>query len=125
MKETQSDIMFTISLEDYRVMAKHGAYDFEHLEDQPFIVTIKVQITDGKVNEDLDKTVNYADLQSTIDDILLDSKPIRLMETMAEKMIDRLKSNSLIKKISIRIEKPNAPLPHKGGLAVVEAEWTK
>jgi dihydroneopterin aldolase len=47
------------------------------------------------------------------------------METMAEKMIDRLKSNSLIKKISIRIEKPDAPLPHKGGLAVVEAEWTK
>ena len=85
MKETQSDIMFTISLEDYRVMAKHGAYDFEHLEDQPFIVTIKVQITDGKVNDNLDKTVNYADLQSTIDDILIDSKPIRLMETMAEK----------------------------------------
>jgi len=117
--------MFTISLEEYCVMAKHGAYDFEHLEDQPFIVTIRVQITDGMVNDDLDKTVNYADLQATIDDILLDSLPIRLMETMAERMIERLKSNTLIEKISIRIEKPEAPLPHKGGLAVVEAEWTK
>jgi dihydroneopterin aldolase len=47
------------------------------------------------------------------------------METMAERMIERLKSNTLIEKISIRIEKPEAPLPHKGGLAVVEAEWTK
>jgi len=125
MKEIMSDNMFTISLEEYCVMAKHGAYDFEHLEDQPFIVTIRVQITDGTINDDLDKTVNYADLQATIDDIILDSQPIRLMETMAERMIERLKSNTLIEKISIRIEKPDAPLPHKGGLAVVEAEWTK
>jgi len=117
--------MFTISLEDYCIMAKHGAYDFEHLEDQPFIVTIRVTIAKGRVNDDLDKTVNYADLQATIDDILLDTKPIRLMETMAEKMIDKLKSNALIEKIIIRIEKPEAPLPHKGGLAVVEAEWSK
>ena len=47
------------------------------------------------------------------------------METMAEKMISILKENDVIEKINIRIEKPNAPLPHEGGLAVVEAEWKK
>jgi dihydroneopterin aldolase len=44
---------------------------------------------------------------------------------MAERMIEKLKLNQIIKAISIRIEKPEAPLPHKGGLAVVEAEWAK
>ena len=106
-------------------MAKHGAYDFEHLEDQPFIVTIKVAISGTKINEDLEKTVNYADLQATIDQVILNSEPIRLMETMAEMMIEILKQNQLIQNIYIRIEKPEAPLPHKGGLAVVEAEWSK
>ena len=125
MKETQSDIMFTISLEDYTVMAKHGAYDFEHESNQPFNVTIKVKINQSIIGDDLSKTVNYADLQNTIDTVLLDSKPIRLMETMAEKMIAILKKNQIIEEISIRIEKPDAPLPHAGGLAVVEAEWTK
>ena len=125
MKEIQSDIMFTISLEDYTVMAKHGAYDFEHESNQPFNVTIKVEISPNKINDELSKTVNYADLQNTIDTVLLNSEPIRLMETMAEKMIMILKQNELIEKISIRIEKPNAPLPHEGGLAVVEAEWSK
>ena len=125
MKEMLSDIMFTISLENYTVMAKHGAYDFEHEKKQPFIVTIKVEIKKGQVDEDLDKTVNYADLQTTIDEVLLISKPIRLMETMAERMIAILKLNPLIENIKIRIEKPDAPLPHKGGLAVVEAEWSK
>tara|TARA_S200000501_G_scaffold47588_1_gene38377 strand:- start:4754 stop:5131 length:378 start_codon:yes stop_codon:yes gene_type:complete len=125
MKEIQSDIMFTISLEDYTVMAKHGAYDFEHESNQPFNVTIKVEISQKEINDDLSKTVNYADLQNAIDTVLLNSQPIRLMETMAEKMIMILKQNELIEKISIRIEKPNAPLPHEGGLAVVEAEWSK
>ena len=44
MKEMQSDIMFAISLENYTVMAKHGAYDFEHESNQPFNVTIRVEI---------------------------------------------------------------------------------
>lgn len=125
MIEILSDNMFTISLEKYRVMAKHGAYEFEHLEEQPFIVSISVQITEVNVNDDLEKTVNYADLQKIIDEVLVESKPIRLMETMAERMIEKLKLNPIIKTISIRIEKPEAPLPHKGGLAVVEAEWAK
>ena len=125
MKEMQSDIMFAISLENYTVMAKHGAYDFEHESNQPFNVTIRVEIDKDEINDDLSKTVNYADLQKTIDTVLLNSKPIRLMETMAEKMISILKENDVIEKISIRIEKPNAPLPHEGGLAVVEAEWKK
>ena len=117
--------MFTISLENYTVMAKHGAYDFEHESNQPFNVTIRVEIDKNEINDDLSKTVNYADLQKTIDTVLLNSKPIRLMETMAEKMISILKENDVIEKINIRIEKPNAPLPHEGGLAVVEAEWKK
>ena len=41
--------MFTISLENYTVMAKHGAYDFEHESNQPFNVTIKVEIEKKKL----------------------------------------------------------------------------
>ena len=74
MKGIQSDNMFTISLENYTVMAKHGAYDFEHESDQPFNVSIKVEISQNDINDDLSKTVNYADLQSTIDSVLIDSK---------------------------------------------------
>ena len=124
MKEMKCDKMFTISLENYTIMARHGAYEFEHESDQPFNITIKVKLKKGKISDDLDKTVNYADLQSAADKVLLESKPIRLMETMAERIIDILIVNPLIEKINIRIEKPKAPLPHEGGLAVVEAEWT-
>ena len=39
------------------------------------------------------------------------------------KMFEQISQNRLVKKISIRIEKPKAALPHEGGLAIVEAEW--
>ena len=45
------------------------------------------------------------------------------METMISKMFEEISQNRLVKKISIRIQKPEAKLPHQGGLAIVEAEW--
>jgi dihydroneopterin aldolase len=45
------------------------------------------------------------------------------METMMTKMFSKICENNLVKKISIRIEKPEAKLPNDGGLAIVEAEW--
>ena len=54
-------------------MAKHGAYDFEHESNQPFNVTIRVEIDKNEINDDLSKTVNYADLQKTIEKNLYES----------------------------------------------------
>ena len=42
---------------------------------------------------------------------------------MISKMFEEISQNRLVKKISIRIQKPEAKLPHQGGLAIVEAEW--
>mgnify|MGYP006254371029 FL=1 len=56
-------------------------------------------------------------------DVIVNSAPIRLMETMMSMMIDKIKENNLVSKISIRIEKPQAKLPNDGGLAIVEVEW--
>jgi dihydroneopterin aldolase len=70
--------------------------------------------------------LNYADIQIAIDKVMLQSeKPILLMETMAQKVVDELCVKSQVQTLHVRIEKPEAPLPHPGGLAVVELEWTR
>ena len=56
---------------------------------------------------------------------IIDSKPIGLMETMSERIIKNLSTNEMVSKIKIRIEKPQAPLPHPGGLAVIEMQWVR
>tara|TARA_B110000444_G_scaffold89233_1_gene84411 strand:- start:32869 stop:33231 length:363 start_codon:yes stop_codon:yes gene_type:complete len=115
-----------VALEAYTVMAKHGYYTHEHENDQPFIFSVWATISNQEVNEKLDQTLNYADIQIAIDHVMFESKnPILLMETMAQKVVDILCEIQNVAALHVRIEKPEAPLPHPGGLAVVELEWAR
>ena len=80
--------MFKVGLENYSVLGKHGAYDFEHEYEQPFVVSIWVELNHNQFDDDLSKTINYADLQNIVHDVVVNSTPIRLMETMMSMMID-------------------------------------
>ena len=115
--------MFKVGLEDYIVHGKHGAYQSEHTYEQPFKVSIWVELVHNQFNDELSKTINYADLQNVAHNVIANSPPIKLMETMISKMFEEISQNKLVRKILIRIQKPEAKLPHQGGLAIVEAEW--
>ena len=115
-----------VGLERYTVMAKHGYYEFEHEENQPFVFTVWVSLLNDEVANQLASTVNYADIQVAIDEVMHNSsEPIALMEQMAIQIIQRLSGNELVATIHVRIEKPNAPLPHPGGLPVIEVDWAR
>ena len=115
-----------VALEAYTVMNKHGYFLHEHENDQPFIISVWATIRDTNIGETLENTLNYADIQIAIDQVMLKSeKPILLMESMAQQVADLLCDKPQIQSLHIRIEKPEAPLPHPGGLAVVELEWTR
>ena len=116
--------MFKVGLENYTVLGKHGAYDFEHEYQQPFVVSIWVELNHNQFDDDLSRTINYAELQNVVHEVIVKSPPIRLMETMMTKMFDKIRVNNIVSKISIRIEKPQAKLPNEGGLAIVESEWS-
>tara|TARA_B100001142_G_scaffold262201_1_gene265138 strand:+ start:1269 stop:1631 length:363 start_codon:yes stop_codon:yes gene_type:complete len=115
-----------VALEAYTVMAKHGYFPHEHEQEQPFVFSVWATLVDANIAESLEKTLNYADIQIAIDEVMLQSqKPILLMESMAQKVADVLRVKSQVQSLHIRIEKPEAPLPHPGGLAVVELEWAR
>lgn len=125
MKE-KSDLMATrIGLESYEVMATHGVFDYEKQEPQPFIISIWATLENDVEEDDINRTLNYADLQSAVDSEIVNSEPVNLMETLCGKLVSTISQNILVAAISIRIEKPDAPFPHPGGLAVVEHEWTR
>ena len=45
------------------------------------------------------------------------------METMIEHMFEKISQKYAVRRIAIKIEKPEAKLPHNGGVALVEGEW--
>ena len=115
-----------VGLEHYTVMAKHGYYEFEHEQEQPFVFSVWATLVNDAVDNELAKTVNYADIQVAIDTVMHGSGgPIALIEEMASQVIQQLISNQRVATIHVRIEKPNAPLPHPGGLPVIEVEWKR
>ena len=119
-------MQWRVGLESYEVNAVHGYYDEEHEAPQPFIFTVWATLAGTDRIEALNETLNYADIQIAIDEVMLKAdKPIRLMEEMAQGIVDRLAKFSAIASLSIRIEKPNAPLPHPGGLPAIEVLWDR
>ena len=126
MKGKRIDPMVTrVGLENYQIFATHGAYDFEKNSPQPFVISIWATLVNDVCNDELDETLNYADLQNVVNTEVVNSKPVNLMETLCKKIVESLSENELVSKIHVRIEKPEAPLPNEGGLAVVEHEWTR
>jgi len=114
-----------IGLETYEVLAKHGVFEYEKEKQQPFIVSIWATLANDVLEDDINQTLNYADLQAAVDKEIVSSQPVNLMETLCNKLVDNLSKNDLVEALSIRIEKPDAPFPHPGGLAIVEHEWTR
>ena len=114
-----------IGLESYEIMACHGAYDFEREKKQPFVISIWATLISDVAADNLDLTLNYADLQSAVDSEIVNSAPVKLMETLCKKLVNKISTNEIVQSIWIRMEKPDAPFPHPGGLAVVEHEWTR
>ena len=114
-----------VGLESYEVMACHGAYDFEREKKQPFVISIWATLASDVLEDELAQTLNYADLQSAVDSEIVNSEPVKLMETLCNKLVSLISQNDLVSAISIRMEKPDAPIPHPGGLAVVEHEWSR
>ena len=114
-----------VGLESYEIMASHGAYEFEKEQKQPYIISVWVTLSKDVEDDNLEKTLNYADLQKSVDTEIINSKPVNLMETLCNKLVSNISQNKIVEHISIRIEKPNAPLPNPGGLAVVEHEWSR
>ncbi len=125
MREKSDSMATRVGLESYEVMAKHGVFDYERDTKQPFVVSIWATLTNDAIKDDINQTLNYADLQAAVVSEIVNSSPVNLMETLCTKLVSKLAENQLISAISIRIEKPNAPFPHPGGLAVVEHEWTR
>ena len=112
---------YTIGLQGYEVQAVHGWFDHELENTQPFVVDVTV-VTGSAGATQLDATVNYADLQSAVDAVLLESdQPYRLLEAMVDAILDRLMTTPGVAKATVHIAKPEAPLPHPGGCPWVEA----
>ncbi len=104
--------MDKIVIKDLEIYAYHGVFDEEKEKGQLFIVTVELSLSlrEAGITDDLDKTVNYAEICDLIAFKMTDTK-YDLIESAAESIAESILLNyELVKEVRVILSKPEAPI---------------
>jgi len=110
-----------IALRGLRVFARHGVLDTERQSGQEFVIdaVLWLDTRPAAGGDDLSKTIDYGALATRLVHLAQDP-PVRLIETLAERLAAGCLSDPLVAEVEITVHKPQAPIAHPfGDIAVV------
>ena len=112
----------SIKIKGITAVGFHGVYTEERAKGQKFIVDVKLSLSLQGINDDLTKTVNYADIAHLVVRHIT-GEPVNLIETVAEGIADEiLKDYPLVEKVQVKVHKPEAPINVEFSDVVVKIE---
>ncbi|MBB4342986.1 dihydroneopterin aldolase [Rhizobium leguminosarum] len=112
----------TIFVKELCVHGRHGVLAEENILGQKFYfdITCKTDFADCVFEDDVSKTTNYDSLCSTVVEVS-NSRSFRLLETLADRIAAAiLKQHHRVHAVTVRINKPSAPICHVFGAVGVE-----
>lgn len=100
-----------IELTGLECFGYHGVFEEEKKTGQPFIVDVTCWLDTAGIEDDLSRTVNYAELADVAANIV--EGPSRdLIETVAEEVAETaMQRFEILHAIEVTIHKPKAPIP--------------
>jgi dihydroneopterin aldolase len=109
-----------IELRGLRIFARHGVLEKERMSEQEFIIDAVLWLDTRPAAEadDLSKTVDYGALADRLVR-LAEEPPVRLIETLAERLAADCLSEPLVAEVEITVHKPQAPIAHPFGDVMV------
>ena len=90
----------------------HGVLDAEKIIGQKFFIDAELYLDtkEAGINDDLNKSVSYADVYEIIKNIT-ENKKFDLIEALAENIAHEVLSKfNLVQSIMVRVKKPEAPV---------------
>lgn len=90
----------------------HGAYPEENRLGQRFYVDLELglDLRPSAMTDDLEKTVNYAEVYELVKNEVEQTR-VKLVETLAENVANRLLNQFPIEQVLVRVTKPDPPIP--------------
>lgn len=107
-----------IVLTDLRFHAYHGVFPEEHRFGAEFRVDIEITTTFG-TQDDLTESVDYGAVYDVAEDVVTGER-CDLIETVAQRIAERVLAISRVHAVTVRVHKPHAPLPGVFGDVYVE-----
>jgi dihydroneopterin aldolase len=106
-------MLATIRLKQMRFHGRHGVLPEEAALGQLWIIDLDlvVDIAQAAATDDLAQTVNYAEVYSLYQDIVVNER-FALVETLANHLLSSvLSAHPRVKSATVTIHKPQAPIP--------------
>lgn len=99
--------MDVIELRGIRVMGKHGANPGERETEQPFDLDVRLEmdLRQPSHSDDLEETLNYAELHSRVTAIV-QSTSFVLLERLAAEVVNAIFADARVARARVRIGKP-------------------
>lgn len=113
-----------ILISDLRFFARHGLFAEEEALGQRFVVSLvlELDLSRAGVSDAMADSVHYGEVVATTEEIVTQRR-FNLIEALAEAIAATiLERFPRVERITVRIEKPGAPIPVASGLVAVEIE---
>jgi dihydroneopterin aldolase/2-amino-4-hydroxy-6-hydroxymethyldihydropteridine diphosphokinase len=100
-----------IEVRGLRVRGRHGVLDTERRDGQEFLIdaVLGVDTRRAAASDDLTQTVDYAALSERLAGIVA-GEPVRLIETLAERLAQACLAEPAVRDVQITVHKPHAPV---------------
>lgn len=100
---------YQIELKEVTGFGYHGLLEQERRNGQEFSVDATLLIKSPAVNDNIENTVNYAQVAQIIHEFIT-GEPVDLIETLADNIADKLFSLNLVSAVEVTVNKPQAPI---------------
>jgi dihydroneopterin aldolase len=104
-----------------RFQGRHGYYDWEHEQTQPFEVDVELALDlhGAGVDDDLARTIDYGKVYEVVRQIV-ESTSFKLLEAVAEAISHELIADFDVNEVTVRVRKPSVELGGPLDYAAVE-----
>jgi dihydroneopterin aldolase len=101
-----------IALTGLRVRGQHGVFDHERRDGQDFVVDAVLDLDTGPAaaSDDVADTVDYGDLAQRLATVVA-GEPVNLLETLAQRLLDACLADPRVRRATVTVHKPQAPIP--------------
>lgn len=108
-----SDSPDLILLTGVRAFGRHGVLPQERAAGQDFVVDLVLHVpsvADAARTDDLALTVNYATVAQAVVDVV-EGPAVDLIETLAERIAQACLQDPKVRRVTVTVHKPQAPIP--------------
>lgn len=100
----------TITISGIAAFGHHGVFAHERRDGQRFVVDLECLVRRQEAGDALATTVDYGALAQGVADEITGA-PVDLIETLAERIASRCLADPMIRRVLVRVHKPQAPMP--------------